>query len=141
MNKKTAGVALGMAAVMALTVGGSTFVYADEEERPAYVHDESEVTGTITVYTTMEQTQQEVLEELWSKYYPDCKMEIQADSVGTLATRIRGDESCDADVVIGGLLKLMEILTMIFYSPILQLLMMNRLIMMNPAIIHIMMCR
>ena len=35
-------------------------------------------------------------------YYPDCELEIQADSVGTLATRIRSDESCDADVVIGG---------------------------------------
>lgn len=103
MKKRTAGIALGMAAVMTMTTGGATLVHAEEEERPAYVHDESEVTGTITVYTTMEETQQQVLEELWTKYYPDCKMEIQADSVGTIATRIRGDESCDADVVIGGL--------------------------------------
>lgn len=72
-------------------------------ERPYYVKGEDEVTGTITVYTTMEETQQEVLQELWSKYYPNCEMEIQADSVGTLATRIRGDEDCDADVVIGGM--------------------------------------
>lgn len=73
------------------------------EERPYYVKGEDEITGTITVYTTMEETQQEALKEIWSKYYPNCKIEIQADSVGTLATRIRGDESSDADVVIGGL--------------------------------------
>lgn len=51
----------------------------------------------------MEETQQEVLQDLWSKYYPDCSLEIQADSIGTLATKIRSDESTDADVVIGGL--------------------------------------
>lgn len=70
---------------------------------PYYVSDPSTITGKITVYTTMEETQQEVLIDLWNKYYPDCEIEIQADSVGTLATRIRGDEQCDADVVIGGM--------------------------------------
>ncbi len=75
----------------------------EEVERPYYVRDASEVTGTITVYTTIGETEQEALRTLWSKYYPDCKIEIQADSIGTLATRIRSDESCDADVVIGGL--------------------------------------
>lgn len=73
------------------------------EKRPYYVRGEDEITGTITVYTTMEETQQAALQDIWSKYYPNCKMELQADSVGTLATRIRGDESCDADVVIGGM--------------------------------------
>jgi len=72
-------------------------------ERPFYVRGEDEVTGKITVYTTMEETQQEALKSMWSKYYPNSQIEIQADSVGTLATRIRGDESNDADVVIGGL--------------------------------------
>lgn len=76
---------------------------SEGEERPYYVRGEDEVTGTVTVYTTMEETQQEVLQNLWNKYYPNCEMEIQADSVGTLATRIRGDEDCDADVVIGGM--------------------------------------
>ena len=75
----------------------------EEVERPYYVRDSSEVTGTITVYTTIGETEQEALRTLWNKYYPDCKIEIQADSIGTLATRIRSDESCDADVVIGGL--------------------------------------
>ena len=70
---------------------------------PYYVKPAGEVTGKITVYTTMEETQQQVLSDLWKRYYPDCELEIQADSVGTLATRIRSDESCDADVVIGGM--------------------------------------
>ncbi len=73
------------------------------EDRPYYVRPADEVTGKITVYTTMEETQQEVLTDMWKKYYPDCALEIQADSVGTLATRIRSDETCDADVVIGGM--------------------------------------
>lgn len=73
------------------------------DDRPYYVRGEDEVTGTVTVYTTMEETQQEALKAIWSKYYPNSQMEIQADSVGTLATRIRGDETNDADVVIGGL--------------------------------------
>lgn len=72
-------------------------------ERPYYVRGEDEITGVITVYTTMEETQQTVLKNLWNKYYPNSNIEIQADSVGTLAARIRGDETCDADVVIGGL--------------------------------------
>lgn len=72
-------------------------------DRPYYVRDASEVTGTITVYTTIGETEQDALKSLWTKYYPDCKIEIQSDSVGTLATRIRSDESCDADVVIGGM--------------------------------------
>ena len=75
----------------------------EDNSRPYYVRDASEVTGTITVYTTMGETEQTVLKTLWNKYYPDCKIEVQADSVGTLATRIRSDESCDADVVIGGM--------------------------------------
>lgn len=75
----------------------------DSGERPYYVRSADEVSGKITVYTTMEETQQQVLSDLWKKYYPDCELEIQADSVGTLATRIRSDESCDADVVIGGM--------------------------------------
>jgi iron(III) transport system substrate-binding protein len=72
-------------------------------ERPYYVRGEDEVTGTITVYTTMEETQQTALINLWNKYYPNSRVEIQADSVGTLATRIRSDEQNDADVVIGGM--------------------------------------
>lgn len=72
-------------------------------DRPYYVRSEDEVTGSLTVYTTMEETQQDVLRAIWNKYYPNCKIEIQADSVGTLVTRIRGDKASKADVIIGGL--------------------------------------
>ena len=47
-----------------------------ESDRPYYVRDASEVTGTVTVYTTIGETEQEALKSLWSKYYPDCKIEI-----------------------------------------------------------------
>lgn len=76
---------------------------SENVERPYYVRSADEVTGTITVYTTIGETEQDALKSLWNKYYPECKIEIQSDSVGTLATRIRSDESCDADVVIGGM--------------------------------------
>lgn len=93
--------ACGGGAVASQTQGDQTD--QETQERPYYVKGVDEVTGTITVYTTMEETQQELLKDIWNKYYPNCKMEIQADSIGTLATRIRGDQSSDADVVIGGL--------------------------------------
>lgn len=76
---------------------------SETAERPSFLKGEDEVTGTLTVYTTMEETQQNALLELWEKYYPNSTIEIQADSVGTLATKIRSDEQNDADVVIGGL--------------------------------------
>lgn len=76
---------------------------ADESERPYYVRDPETVKGKLTCYTTMEETQQAVVRELWQKYYPNCELEFQADSVGTLATRIRADEQSDADIMLGGL--------------------------------------
>lgn len=82
---------------------GESEAKEESSDRPYYVRPEGEISGKITVYTTMEETQQQVLSDIWKKYYPDCELEIQADSVGTLATRIRSDESCDADVVIGGM--------------------------------------
>lgn len=117
MKKKLLSICLAAAMIVGLTACGTSAgkgadstkaegASSEEQstgERPYYVRGEDEITGTITVYTTMEETQQAALQELWNKYYPNCKMEIQADSVGTLATRIRGDESCDADVVIGGM--------------------------------------
>ncbi len=81
---------------------GSQTASADSS-RPYYVRSADKVTGTITVYTTMEDKEQEVLKNLWSKYYPKCEIKIQADSIGTLATKIRGDQSTNADVVIGGM--------------------------------------
>ncbi|MFA6776119.1 MAG: extracellular solute-binding protein [Sphaerochaetaceae bacterium] len=71
--------------------------------RPSWARGVDEVTGTLTVYTTMEETQQDILLKLWNQVYPKCKVEIVADSVGTLATKIRSDETSGADVVIGGM--------------------------------------
>lgn len=73
-----------------------------EEERPYYVRDAKEVKGTLVVYNTLLESQQKALLELWGKYYPDCTLELQTDSIGTLATRIRSNESSDVDVVCGG---------------------------------------
>lgn len=104
MKKRTMTKALSAAMTAAMMTSCMYMPAAAEEtERPYYVREADKVTGKLTVYTTMEETQQEVLQEIWSKYYPDCSLEIQADSIGTLATKIRSDESTDADVVIGGL--------------------------------------
>lgn len=81
----------------------ATTATGTSQDRPYYVKSADDVKGSLTVYTTMEETQQTALTEIWNKYYPNCKLEIQADSVGTLATKIRGDEACKADVVIGGM--------------------------------------
>ena len=102
--KKTLGILLTFLLVLtACTTKEPDAPSGEDVERPYYVREEGEVTGPITVYTTMEETQQDALKTLWNKYYPDSKLEIQADSVGTLATRIRGDGQSDADVIIGGL--------------------------------------
>lgn len=102
--KKTLGILLTFLLVLtACTTKKPDAPSGEDVERPYYVREEGEVTGPITVYTTMEETQQDALKTLWNKYYPDSKLEIQADSVGTLATRIRGDGQSDADVIIGGL--------------------------------------
>ncbi len=87
----------------ASSVGSQTASSPSDSSLPYYVHSADKITGNITVYTTMEDKEQEVLKGLWSKYYPKCEMKIQADSIGTLATKIRGDQSTNADVVIGGM--------------------------------------
>lgn len=98
--------------LMLVMVGGAAFAAGQKEDtsnvlmgedRPAWAQGVDDITGTITVYTTMEETQQEILQKLWKELYPNCKVEIQADSVGTLATKIRSDETSGADVVIGGM--------------------------------------
>jgi iron(III) transport system substrate-binding protein len=101
------------AMLLSVMIGGSIFASGSSEvdqskvltgsDRPSWAKGVDEVTGTITVYTTMEQTQQDILLDLWEQFYPDCKVEIVADSVGTLATKIRSDETSGADVVIGGM--------------------------------------
>ncbi len=77
---------------------------APAEERAYWLKGADEVTGTINVYTTMEETQQETLRTLWQQYYPNCKIEFQSDSVGTLITRLQSESNAPvADVLIGGL--------------------------------------
>lgn len=109
--KKFLSILLAMSMIFALAAcgGGSTTTPTETEgdsdaaERPAWAKAEDEVTGTLTVYTTMDESQQEILLDEWSKLYPDCDIDIVADSVGTLATKIRADETSGADVVIGGM--------------------------------------
>lgn len=77
---------------------------SSSSDRPYWTKGEDEVTGTINVYTTMEETQQQSLQEMWEKYYPKCKIEFQSDSVGTLVTRLKSEANAPvADVLIGGL--------------------------------------
>lgn len=121
MKKRTIGLLAGVMALSVMGCGGTaqqsttaaqTQAAAagtseaapaeDQAERPFYVRDASEVQGTLVVYNTLLESQQEALKELWAKYYPDCELELQTDSIGTLATRIRSNESSDVDVICGG---------------------------------------
>jgi iron(III) transport system substrate-binding protein len=73
-------------------------------DRPSWAKKADEITGTLNVYTTMEETQQESLRKIWSKYYPNSKLQFQSDSIGTLVTRLKSESSAPvADVLIGGL--------------------------------------
>ncbi|WP_444659023.1 extracellular solute-binding protein [Caproiciproducens sp. R2] len=84
--------------------GAQSAAASSASDRPYWVKGEDEVTGTINVYTTMEETQQQTLQEMWEKYYPKCKIEFQSDSVGTLVTRLKSEANAPvADVLIGGL--------------------------------------
>ena len=76
---------------------------SSNEPRPSWAKSVDEVTGTLTVYTTMEENQQDILLALWNRVYPKCKVEVVADSVGTLVTKIRSDATSGADVIIGGM--------------------------------------
>lgn len=93
---------LAMALVGSAIISMPTAAFAEESERPSYVRDAEKVTGTVVVYNTLLESQQEGLREMWEKYYPDCEIEFQTDSIGTLATRIRSNESAEVDVVCGG---------------------------------------
>ena len=72
-------------------------------ERPEWAMDEDEVTGTLTVYTTFLQDEQDNVQEEFTKLYPNCTIQYQADSVGTLVTKVRSDENSDADIIAGGM--------------------------------------
>lgn len=114
--KRVWALLLALALALSLTAcgggsGGSTSSGADsgsgaaqtDADRPDWARGADEVTGILTVYTTMDESQQEILLDEWAKLYPNCEIDIVADSVGTLATKIRSDETSGADVVIGGM--------------------------------------
>ena len=66
--------------------------------------DPAEVGDTITVYTTMDDGQQAVVEEVWYAAYPDCQIEWIKDSLGTLISRVRNESANpQCDVICGGL--------------------------------------
>lgn len=71
-------------------------------ERPKWAKSADEVTGLITVYTTMEETQQAVIRKLWEGLYPKCALEFQSDSIGTLMTRVKSESAKPVADVIGG---------------------------------------
>ena len=78
--------------------GGSS-----SSERPDWAMDEDEVTGTLTIYTTFLQDEQDNVAEEFTKLYPNCTIQYQADSVGTLVTKVRSDENSDCDMIAGGM--------------------------------------
>ena len=53
------------------TPGSGASSSVPKDDRPYYVRDASEVTGKITIYTTIGETEQDALKSLWTKYYPD----------------------------------------------------------------------
>lgn len=93
--KKLLGVCLAVLLTTSLAAAG-------EFVRPDWAKGVDEVTGRITVYTTMEETQQAVVRELWEKLYPKCKLEFQSDSIGTLMTRVKSESASPVADVIGG---------------------------------------
>ncbi|MGI5092238.1 extracellular solute-binding protein [Treponema socranskii] len=103
--KKTLFAFMLLAAGMCVYALGSNDSKAAESAgpRPAWAKSADEVTGVVTIYTTFEETQQQIILDLWNKLYPKCKVEIVADSVGTLVTKIRADASSKADCIVGGM--------------------------------------
>ena len=57
---------------LALVLGLSATALA---ERPAWARDAEEVGDSIVVYTTMDDGQQAVVEDIWYGVYPDCQIE------------------------------------------------------------------
>ena len=103
---KASGAAAATGLLTACSSGGSDGEGSSGKifsERPEWAMEADEVTGTLTVYTTMLQPEQDRIVEVFAELYPDCTVQFQADSVGTLVTRIRSDENSDADIIAGGM--------------------------------------
>lgn len=92
--------ALVLTLALALCLAATAFA----DERPAWARSEEEVGDSITVYTTMDDGQQAIVEEVWYSVYPDCQIEWIKDSLGTLIARVRNESANpQADVICGGL--------------------------------------
>ncbi len=76
-----------------------------EETTPRWVReDPSSIGDTVVVYSTLDDAQQQTVEAIWYKYYPDCTIEWISDSVGKLVARARSEiNNPYADVLMGGL--------------------------------------
>ena len=76
-----------------------------EEATPRWVReDPSSIGDTVVVYSTLDDAQQQTVEAIWYKYYPDCTIEWISDSVGKLIARARSEANNPyADVLMGGL--------------------------------------
>ena len=75
------------------------------EEKPSWVREDPASIGDhVVVYSTLDDPQQQTVEAIWYKYYPDCTIEWISDSVGKLIARARGEvNNPQADVIMGGL--------------------------------------
>ena len=75
------------------------------EELPAWVReDPSSIGDRIVVYTALDASERQTVEELWHTYYPDCTIEWVSDSMGRLVDRVReAADATEADVIMGGL--------------------------------------
>jgi iron(III) transport system substrate-binding protein len=108
---KASGVAAAAGVLAACSDGGSSSSGSDaggstgssSSERPEWAMDADKVSGTLTVYTTMLQDEQDRIQEYFGQLYPDCTVQFQADSVGTLVTKVRSDSNSDCDVIAGGM--------------------------------------
>lgn len=86
--------------LLVMTLALSLTALAETEWR----RDPAEVGDTITVYTTMDDGQQAIVEDVWYGAYPDCRIEWIKDSLGTLVARVRNESANpQADVICGGL--------------------------------------
>lgn len=76
-----------------------------EDAKPAWVREDPKSIGDrVVVYSTLDDPQQQTVEAIWYKYYPDCTIEWISDSVGKLIARARGEvNNPQADVIMGGL--------------------------------------
>ncbi len=92
-------VAILLAAMMLMSISSVV-----AQERPDWLKSADEVTGVLTIYTTMDEGQQLLMEDVWNRFYPNCTIEWISDSIGTLVTRAANESAKPvADIILGGL--------------------------------------